>query len=246
MLAWQIDYVGRGYLRFAELGFELPGPEGDIAVAIVRAGPSRVEIRLSGAGEPPAKLLDTTAVRLHGLVVVYCQAPIVAFNRSCAWTVDDTGELHQVAQVRMLEGTLAEAAIVVPFEHMTDMPESDVSDLVQVLITGRAVRPALLEDIQYSLTQAEGDVEAFLANYAVLDSIVGGGKSVDAFIQRREPEVEVVRDSRNNAVTIYTRLRNAKGHPSGMSPAEASRRIRELLPGLRRHVRAALIQESTR
>jgi hypothetical protein len=245
VLAWQKDYVGRGYLRFPSLGLTLPGPAGDIDVLILRAGPSRVEIRLDGAGEPSTALIDEIAHRIRGLVVVYCQAPIVDFNLGCDWTIDDDGELHQNAWVRVLEVPISHAAVVVPFEHMTDMSEGETAGLEQVLATGKAVRPTLLDDIQHSLTRAEGDVESFLANYAVLESVLGGDKSaVDSFIQQEEPEVEAVTDSRKNLVTIYTRLRNAKGHPTGMPPGEASTRIHELLPGLRRHVRTALIQRA--
>lgn len=245
MIAWQSDFVGRGYLRFPEVAVVLPGPQGDIDALVVRSGPSRVEIRLSGAGERPTEALEGIARRLQGLIVVYCQAPIVNFNLACDWSIDDAGELHQNAWVRMLEVPVSEAAVVIPFEHMTDMSPDDVADLARVLEAGKAIPQRLLDAIQHTLTQAE-DVEAFLANYAVLDSVLGGGKAgVDAFILQEEPGVEMLPDSRRKLVTIYTLLRNAKGHPTGMAPGEASRRIRHLLPALRRHVRTALLRQAT-
>jgi len=242
VLAWESEYGGRGYLRFAELQFSVPGPAGDIDVVILRAGPSRVTVRLSGAGEPPVQLADQIARRVHGLLVVYCQAPAVDFLLGYERTVDDDGELAQDAWGSPLGCSISEAAVIVPFEHQTDMQSAELADLVQVLKTGRAIRPNLLDDIQHSLTRAEGDVEAFLANYAILDSLRGGKKAVDAYIRSREPGVELVQDSRKNTVTIYTLMRNAKGHPSGMPPAVVTTRIRHLLPALRGHVRAALIE----
>jgi hypothetical protein len=66
--------------------------------------------------------------------------------------------------------------------------------------------------------------------YAVLKSSLGGRQAdLDSFIRASEPTCEVVKDSRGREVTIYTRLRNAKGHPTGMAPDEASKRIVEKL-----------------
>jgi len=58
------------------------------------------------------------------------------------------------------------------------------------------------------------------------------------------PSCERDKDSRGKDVTIYTKLRNAKGHPSDMPPGETSERISVLLPKLREHVKAALFQST--
>jgi hypothetical protein len=240
---WRYIYSGRGYLRFRELAITIECGTGECTARVYRRGPSRVAVSLEGQDEILQAELDEIAERIRGQVVVFCQAAILDFGLGEIETVDDEGEPHRSVYARVLAGKTPDATVCVPFEHQTDMSATDVETLETIVANAKPIRPALVDSIEHSLTGSEGAVESFLANYAVLESLLGSKQDgVDGFIQRVEPEVEMTKDTRGKDVTIYTRLRNAKGHPSGMPPAEASARIRKLLPRLRAHVRTALLE----
>lgn len=242
MWKWRYKYDGCGYLRFPTLSVEIPSSKGPLLVRITRGGPSRVYIYVEGdSALPEPAIIDEVMLRVHGLVVVFCQAAIRKFSIASIETVDADGKLHFNGYFRIQDA----AVTVIPSEHMTDVNEDELDKLAGILATAKAIKPALLESVQHSLTQAEGNVEAFLANYSVLESVIGKQKGVDDFLRRVETEVEIVKD-RGNDVTIYTSLRNAKGHPSGMRPDVASAKIGRLLPRLRQHVRTALLESATR
>jgi len=242
---WRYTYSGRGYLRFAELAVDVSLSSSSCAVHISRGGPSRVEVVLEGHGKVDQTELDELAERIRGHVVVFSQAAIQDFHLGAVETIGDSGEPRRSVYARTLRGSVAGASVCVPFEHQTDMNAGDVETLAHILTTSAPICTELVASIEHSLTRAEGDVEAFLANYAVLESVLVGGQSgVDAFLLRVEPGAEMTQDSRGKAVTMYTKLRNAKGHPTDMPPAEASTRIRKLLPKLRGHVRTALLEAS--
>jgi len=237
-------YGGRGYLRFATLTAAVPGPGGTCEVRVYRGGPSRARISIQAADGVAQPEVDRLAEQVRGQVIVFCQAPIRDFGLDSSETIADDGSAKRSAFARTL-GRQDDLIVCVPFEHQTDMSSDDVKALEDIIATSKAIPLSLVTSIEHSLTQAEGDVEAFLAIYAVLQSVLGGKQAdVDSFILGVQPNCEIAKDSRGRKVTIYTKLRNAKGHPTGMPPDEASKRISNLLPKLRQHVKTALFRST--
>jgi hypothetical protein len=227
---------------FAALNATVPCLGGTCEVSVDRGGPSRVRISVL-AGERIAQAeAERLAEQVRGQIIVFCQAPIRDFGVDAIEQIADDGSTKRGLYARTL-GNRVDLDIRVPFEHQVDMRPDDVKEIQDIIATHNAVPADHLTSIEHSLTQATSDVEAFLAMYAVLKSSLGGRQGdLDSFIRASEPTCEVVKDSRGREVTVYTRLRNAKGHPTGMAPDEASKRISHLLPKLRQHAATALLQ----
>jgi len=237
-------YGGRGYLRFSEVTATVPCAGGQCKVRVYRGGPSRVKISVQIGEDVNRSEADHVAERVRAQVVVCSQAGIRDFGLDASEPVDP-GSGTPGSQFARTLNDKHDLVVCVPFKHQTDMPPADTEALARVIASSREIRPNLLRAIEHSLTQGVGDVEAFLANYAVLLSMLGDKQSaVDSFILRVEPTCELAKDSRGKEVTIYTRLRNAKGHPSDMPPSKASERIAVLLPKLRGHVKTALFEST--
>jgi len=237
----RFTYGGRGYLRFAALAVPVPSASGMCEVSIDRAGPGRVHISILAADPITEEAVDALAERVRSQVVAFCQAPIRDFGKDTVEHIADDGSKKRNLFARTLASRV-ELDVRVPSEHQSDMRPDDVSDLRDVIATRPAIPARLVASLDHSLLQATSDVEAFLAVYSVLQSVLGKQADVDSFILAAEPNCEMATDSRGRQVTIYTKLRNAKGHPTGMPPQEASERISRLLPTLRQHAKSALFR----
>jgi hypothetical protein len=242
LAATRYTYGGRGYLRFAELTAAVPCPAGECEVRIDRGGPSRVHITILAPGAIPEAEVALLAEQVRGQVIAFCQTPIRDFGQDAIERIADDGSRKRSICARTLNNRV-DLDVRVPFAHQSDLSPKTVEELRYVIATHAAVPTRFLTSIEHSLRQETSDVEAFLAMYAVLKSVLGGKQSdLDSYILAAEPNCETVKDSRGRVVTIYTKLRNAKGHPTGMPPAEASEHISRLLPKLRQHAVTALFR----
>lgn len=88
--------------------------------------------------------------------MVFSQAAIEDFNFGGIITVDDDGTPHQHVYARTLGMSTRDAAVTLPFDHMTDMGAGDLGRLAGILVGAWAIKPALLESVVHSLTRAEG------------------------------------------------------------------------------------------
>jgi hypothetical protein len=218
---------------------------GQCEVRVYRGGPSRVLISVQVAEDVDRSEADRIAERVRAQVVIFCRAGIRDFGLDASETLDGGRVLPGNCFLRTLKDN-QNLTVCVPFEHQTNMRPADVQALSHVIAAPWNIRPELLKTIEYSLNDRVSDVEAYMANYAVLQSVLGGKQSaVDSFVFRVEPQCERAKDTRGKETTIYTKLRNAKGHPSDMSPGSASEHISALLPKLREHVKTALFKSTS-
>jgi hypothetical protein len=215
-----------------------------VPVVIRRDGPGYVAIEFDTSPTIDRADLATVAQSIIDKLAVFEGEAFRDFGLSALVYTPEESHQHDGSNgAGILCVPDANDPLVIPFAQSHDHDDREMARLRSLLARPEALKRKLVEHHGH-MVGADTPVDAFMSAYAVLEMLCGPKQSdIDNLILRVMPSAETSFDDREQRdVTIYTRLRNAKGHATSVPPQHVSPLMAQHLPQLLDLARSALLE----